>query len=202
LLGEPSKPCLFVFATKCEGETVGCMENREEFVRKERVVERQITVFKRAAWVCIAAGVLAAVYGLTRLGAGPSSLEKLGSFLQGAVGSLWALAGLFLVFVAFLGQRLQLLYQQEELKATQDEVRTQTRELQRMAAAMHASARLSAIGRVIEAYDLRLAGLKSQRTGLQQTALEAEINALHEKRTNRIFQLEEILGNLEKGQNA
>src|SRR5258707_5899338 len=45
-----------------------------------------------------------------RAGSPPSSEEmsRLGSYLQGAVGSLWALASVLFIYIAFLGQRVQI----------------------------------------------------------------------------------------------
>jgi hypothetical protein len=46
----------------------------------------------------------------------PKNLGDYGSYLQGAVASPWALAGVFLIFVAFLAQGQQIELQQQELK--------------------------------------------------------------------------------------
>ncbi|WP_051941765.1 putative phage abortive infection protein [Maribacter forsetii] len=50
-------------------------------------------------------------------------LNLLGDFLGGSVASLWSLAGLFLIYVAFLGQKQQLLNQQLEIMYNQLEVK-------------------------------------------------------------------------------
>lgn len=57
------------------------------------------------------------------------SLNELGDYLAGSVGGLWALAGLFFIYVAFLGQKLQLKTQQLELKYSQIEVMSTRLEL-------------------------------------------------------------------------
>jgi hypothetical protein len=51
------------------------------------------------------------------------ALNLLGDFLGGSVASVWALAGLFFIYVAFLGQKQQLLNQQLELMYSQLEVK-------------------------------------------------------------------------------
>lgn len=51
------------------------------------------------------------------------ALNLLGDFLGGSVASLWSLAGLFFIYVAFLGQKQQLLNQQLELMYSQLEVK-------------------------------------------------------------------------------
>jgi hypothetical protein len=48
-------------------------------------------------------------------------LADYGSYLQGAVASPWALAGIFLIFVAFLAQGQQIELQQQELKLQREE---------------------------------------------------------------------------------
>jgi|ERR1017187_4274403 hypothetical protein len=87
-------------------------------------LENQISRYKNFAWTLVWFGVAAAAFGFWRLycDAGKDSLTNLssiGSYFQGAVGSLWALAGLMFIYVAFLGQRLQLAKQDEELETQQ-----------------------------------------------------------------------------------
>jgi hypothetical protein len=55
-----------------------------------------------------------------------------GSYLQGTVASLWALAGTFLIFAAFLAQKQQLLRQEVEIKnqEKQSELQQQSIKLQ------------------------------------------------------------------------
>ena len=48
-------------------------------------------------------------------------LNEIGDFLSGSVGVIWGLAGLILVYVAFLGQKEQLINQGEELKLSREE---------------------------------------------------------------------------------
>lgn len=50
-------------------------------------------------------------------------LNLLGDFMSGTVASIWSLAGLFLIYVAFLGQKQQLLNQQIEIMYSQLEVK-------------------------------------------------------------------------------
>ena len=72
-----------------------------------------------AAGVCFAMGALAWVWIYVRFHKQLSSLSDFGAFgsyLQGTVGSLWALAGVLLIFVAFLAQRRQLIQQDAELE--------------------------------------------------------------------------------------
>lgn len=63
-------------------------------------------------------------------------LTALGSFAGGIVSSLFSLAGLFYIYVAFLGQQQQILYQRidleynkEELSLTRNEIKNQSKEM-------------------------------------------------------------------------
>ncbi|WP_334127020.1 hypothetical protein [Empedobacter brevis] len=56
-------------------------------------------------------------------------LNELGDFLSGSVASTWSLAGLLFVYVAFLGQKQQLLQQQLEILYNQFELKQNRLEL-------------------------------------------------------------------------
>src|SRR4051812_4071174 len=80
--------------------------------------EKRIT---NLAWGLVIAGAVAGIGGFGVMVASNtgSALERLaayGSFLQGAVGSLWALAGLLFIYVTFLAQKRQLRQQDAELE--------------------------------------------------------------------------------------
>jgi hypothetical protein len=89
--------------------------------------ERKIAVAAWGAWICVCTGLLVAVPGVwlfwheVHRGASQVSplgnLSSLGSYLQGAVQSLWSLAAFLFIYVAFLGQKQQLIIQNEQLKA-------------------------------------------------------------------------------------
>ena len=54
-----------------------------------------------------------------------ADLGNFGSFLQGTVASLWALAGVFLIVLAFLGQQQQLVLQRRQLAGQEEQFNTQ-----------------------------------------------------------------------------
>lgn len=58
-------------------------------------------------------------------------IDKLGSTSGGIVTSTFSVAGLVLVYVAFLGQKQQLLHQQIELELTRSEMKNQQLEMKR-----------------------------------------------------------------------
>ncbi len=52
-----------------------------------------------------------------------AGLNLLGDFLAGSVGSIWSLSGLFFVYIAFLGQKVQILHQRIDIMAGQQELK-------------------------------------------------------------------------------
>ena len=93
-------------------------------------VERTITVVRYLAIGLVAAGLLVGLAGARQFSGGPDDLSRMGSFLQGTTGALWGLAGLTLVYVAFLGQQLQILHQKEDLRLTREAFKQQQAEME------------------------------------------------------------------------
>lgn len=82
-----------------------------------------------AALVCIGWGICEWQQGLASAEKETVSLQTLGtlgSYLQGAVSSLWGLAGFFIIFVAFLIQAIQFTEQRKQFKLQSDSVSLQT----------------------------------------------------------------------------
>jgi hypothetical protein len=100
-------------------------------------LESRIAWGKRFAWFLVICGAIAAAWGLCVFyhdTTDSSFLEKLsavGSYFQGAVGSLWALAGLMFIYVAFLGQKQQMLLQREEMEGQEEQFRLQQESIAR-----------------------------------------------------------------------
>lgn len=94
----------------------------------------QISRFNIIAWLFVAIGFGAFIFGIICFVnpclLGQLSLNELGDYLAGSVASLWSLAGLFFIYVAFLGQKQQLINQQIELLYSQAEVRATRIELE------------------------------------------------------------------------
>lgn len=57
-------------------------------------------------------------------------VNDLGTFIGGFVASLWSLAGIFFIYIAFLGQKRQLILQQLEIKFNQIELKATRLELE------------------------------------------------------------------------
>lgn len=104
------------------------IQNRQAEINSElSTLESKISLYTKWAWGFvwsgIVIGVLSVVYFICSNTENGFALNLLGDFLGGSVASLWALAGLFFIYVAFLGQKQQLLNQQLELMYSQLEVK-------------------------------------------------------------------------------
>ncbi len=90
-------------------------------------LEKSIGRYTFWAWTFVWLGVIIAAFAIIYFYCNNDdkgfALNLLGDFYAGTVASLWALAGLFLIYVAFLGQKQQLLNQQLEIMISQLEVK-------------------------------------------------------------------------------
>lgn len=95
-------------------------------VKGFRQTRRLVLLF---AWILVAVGVGIGLYGVY-MTLGPAySLDEIGEFVGGTAGSLWALAGLFFIYAAFVGQQEELVYQRVELRSTREELQFQRDDL-------------------------------------------------------------------------
>ncbi|WP_114747929.1 hypothetical protein [Pleomorphovibrio marinus] len=99
----------------------------------ERIkLENSITLYKRLAWVAIGVACLSILFliGINFFVASDYlTLNETGTYIGGVAGALFGLAGVFLVYIAFLGQRLQMLFQQQELRDNRKELKLNRKEL-------------------------------------------------------------------------
>jgi hypothetical protein len=103
---------------------------------KNRIEERQstievslsklddkISIYTKWAWGFVFTGfivaIISSIYFIYSTDGKTFELNLLGDFLSGSVASIWSLAGLFFIYVAFLGQKQQLLNQQLEIMYSQ-----------------------------------------------------------------------------------
>lgn len=90
-------------------------------------LDKRITSFSRWAWSFVIFGFLVTLFGIVTYfldnTEGGYGLNLLGDFMAGTVASIWSLAGLFFIYVAFLGQKQQLSNQQLEIMYSQLEVK-------------------------------------------------------------------------------
>lgn len=88
---------------------------------------KQISKFTNWAWIFVWIGAIVSLLALIYFSYTNTekgfALNLLGDFMSGTVASVWSLAGLFFIYVAFLGQKQQLLNQQLEIMYSQLEVK-------------------------------------------------------------------------------
>jgi len=104
------------------------IQTRQSEIKTElNTLNSKIRIYTNWAWAFVWSGigltVFSVIYYICSNVQTEFGLNLLGDFLGGSVASLWALAGLFLIYVAFLGQKQQLLNQQLEIMYSQLEVK-------------------------------------------------------------------------------
>jgi len=104
-----------------------------EFDLKISALETKISTYTNWAWGFVFGGFAIGIFGLVYYcNKTPTDygLNVLGDFYGGSVASIWSLAGLFFIYVAFLGQKQQLMHQQMEIMYSQIEVKYTRLELE------------------------------------------------------------------------
>lgn len=105
---------------------VGKVHNRPlHEVNHSETYKKRYRISLIAAVILALIGLVVAGWGITRFSKDAAGLSGLGDFLAGTVGPLWSVAGLLIVFVAFLAQRQQLEMQKEMIINTAKEVALQ-----------------------------------------------------------------------------
>lgn len=111
----------------------------KEKERKISKLESQITLYSIFGWLFVALALIpiGEVTNDVFIQQKPWPEVDLGTFLGGVSGTFAALAGVFFVFVAFLGQRISIIQQQieiqnniQELRDTREEIRGQKEQLE------------------------------------------------------------------------
>jgi len=109
-------------------ESIQRIELREAKINLElNLLNKKINRFSNWAWSFVAIGFILGIYSIFYFYNSKIDdsfgLNLLGDFLSGSVASLWSLSGLFFIYVAFLGQKQQLLNQQLEIMYSRLEVK-------------------------------------------------------------------------------
>ena len=104
------------------------IEERENKIGTElSTLDAQIKKYIFWAWGFVIGGGIVSVFAiawyLCRNAEKGFGINQLGDFMAGTVAALWSLAGLFFIYIAFLGQKQQLLNQQLEIMYSQIEVK-------------------------------------------------------------------------------
>ena len=86
---------------------------------------KKISIYTNWAWIFVSFGAIALIFsiGFYYFSNTEKALNPLVEFISGTVTSIWSLAGLFFIYIAFLGQKQQLLNQQLEIMYSQLEVK-------------------------------------------------------------------------------
>ncbi len=104
------------------------IEEREKKIQIELSrLDSKIATFTNWAWGFVIIGliiiIISSIYFAFMTYGKVFELNLLGDFMAGSVASIWSLAGLFFIYVAFLGQKQQLINQQLEIMYSQLEVK-------------------------------------------------------------------------------
>jgi len=83
---------------------------------KEIKIQKWISILGWLCFILVIVGFIVGAYGYSAYDMRwDKGLESFGNFASGTVVGIWSLAGVILIFIAFLGQKFELQYQKEEL---------------------------------------------------------------------------------------
>lgn len=99
-------------------------------------LDSEAKLVRAAVMVVLSVGLIIALGASVWFGHSTEELARLGGFLAGTTGVLWASAGLLLVYLAFRGQRSQVAVQEEQLRLQYDELRRGQAELKQQQRAL------------------------------------------------------------------
>lgn len=87
-------------------------------------LENSIKWFKGSAFILIILGASCLyIVHYQNENVHPMQWNEVGDFLGGTMVGIWSLAGLIFIYVAFLGQKQQMIYQQEELSLNREDLK-------------------------------------------------------------------------------
>jgi hypothetical protein len=114
----------------------------QKMTNKEKTanLEAKISIYKGWAFILIFSGLTLGITGLILFfpDNGVYPLIKFGEYAAGVTGTLWALAGIFFIYVAFLGQQLEINLQREDLQLTREQITLATLEAEGQKIALNA----------------------------------------------------------------
>lgn len=99
--------------------------------RQIKKLEFRISIYLPLAWVFVLGALVPLAYVAIEVlvNGGYWHEAELGSFIGGVSGTLAALAGVFFVYVAFIGQRISIIQQQIELQDNRKELQETRKEI-------------------------------------------------------------------------
>jgi hypothetical protein len=110
---------------------------RTQFESRFGSYEGSIEFYKKFGGALILIGAIVMIGGIIPFHCGNQTLNLYGDFIGGAVSSLWGLAGLIFIYIAFLRQSQQVITQQLELKYSQFEQKATRFEFEKQNETMH-----------------------------------------------------------------
>lgn len=100
-------------------------------------IDRRIRLFNSFGWIFVILGFIS-IIGMFSVNTNTLELNEIGDYIGGTAASIWSLAGLFFIYVAFLNQQkqlkiqsLDLQYSRQELKYTRAELKGQKEQLEK-----------------------------------------------------------------------
>lgn len=93
------------------------MSNNEEVLS----LKKKVDFYQKIIVALVIVGLLFFIYGYYIYISCNKTFNELGDFIGGISGSIWALAGILYVYIAFLGQQIQNINQQIDIEFTQSE---------------------------------------------------------------------------------
>lgn len=107
-------------------ERLSVFESESETSKKQ--LSLKIQLYTIIAWLLVAIGIVFFLFGFVDTfyfyDQEIIELNHLGDYVGGVVASLWSLAGLLFIYIAFLGQREQIINQQLELRFSRYEMKS------------------------------------------------------------------------------
>lgn len=114
-----------------EKEIAELQQKQGDIQTEVQNLNSNIRLFTLLAWICIFIGIVLVVLALFKYyNDKVMELGDLGTFIGGTTGVLCSLSGIFFIYVAFLGQKQQLLNQQLEIRLNQLEFKATRIELE------------------------------------------------------------------------
>lgn len=149
------------------------MEKAKENEIKDSIdykkLEWEIKQFKWIASVLVIVGLFAFAIGAgSVLMTGESKwAQSLGDFSGGVVASFWSLAGIMLVYIAFIGQKQQLMLQEEELRLNREEMIATRMEIEGQKLEMEEQNKTAALQRFENTFFSLLSGISNSINALR-----------------------------------
>ncbi len=193
---------------------------RAEIEEEVSNIKTKTIKFSNWAWFLVFLGMIPFAIGILLFFLSEcqiTTLSELGDFLSGTSASIWSLAGLLFIYVAFLGQRqqllnqeLEILYNRFELKATRLELEMTRKEHEKSALAqmessdalkqqvknMQFGSKIGALEKLISIYSSKISKLENKvKSHANRAAVNAWKSRLNEVENKLMSMTKKIIEN-------